>query len=235
MKTITFWVFITSVILPQVELAQGFINLNFESANLSAYGAGPAIIPTTNGIPGWTAYIGGSPQTSIVYNTVSTGAASVDLEGTNNDVGYPPIQGKYFVLLQGVTGELPTTASLGQTGQVPSDAMSLIYWGSVGIGNISFDGNVLPVTQTGTVGSYGIYEADIAPYAGQTGQLLFTANPNQFFFLDNIQFSPSPVPEPTALGLSVLGGLLLAWRRWKIRCSDPAQRCQPMTRAGGSG
>jgi hypothetical protein len=30
--------------------------------------------------------------------------------------------------------------------------------------------------------------------------------------LDNIQFSAEPVPEPGALGLFALGGLLLVWR-----------------------
>ncbi len=93
--------------------------------------------------------------------------------------------------------------------------MSLTFWGSVNTGNVTFDGNVLSLIQTGTVGSYNTYEADISAYAGQTGQLLFTAVPNQFLFLDNLQFSSMAVPEPTTLALTALGGAFLCLRRRK--------------------
>jgi hypothetical protein len=35
---------------------------------------------------------------------------------------------------------------------------------------------------------------------------------NNYVFLDSIQFSNLPVPEPGILGLSALGALLLGWR-----------------------
>ena len=35
--------------------------------------------------------------------------------------------------------------------------------------------------------------------------------------IDNIQFSNLPIPEPSVLGLSVSGGLLLGWRGLRQR------------------
>jgi hypothetical protein len=63
---------------------------------------------------------------------------------------------------------------------------------------------------------YHIYGADISAYAGQTGELRFTgvpAGPNSSgsAFIDNIEFSPIAIPEPTTL--SVLLGGLVRWPR----------------------
>ena len=61
--------------------------------------------------------------------------------------------------------------------------------------------------------NYTIYGADISAYAGQTGQLLFTAPLQTGALLDNIQFSSVAIPEPSALTLFALGSLLLGWHR----------------------
>jgi len=53
-----------------------------------------------------------------------------------------------------------------------------------------------------------IWGADISPFAGQTGTLGFFGAG----YLDNIQFSSEPIPEPGIVGLIVLGDLLLGWR-----------------------
>jgi hypothetical protein len=67
-KTKLISIIFTAALLSLAEsgFAQGFVNLDFEAANLSAYGAGPAAVPATNAIPGWTAYLGGVPQTDIL-------------------------------------------------------------------------------------------------------------------------------------------------------------------------
>jgi len=71
--------------------------------------------------------------------------------------------------------------------------------------------------------NYTVFGADISAYAGQTGELLFTApwqgEPGQSGFeedgmVDNIQFSSSPIPEPNEFSLVGLGALLLRFRRW---------------------
>lgn len=48
---------------------QGFVNLDFESANLSGYS--PGSVPATDAIPGWTTLTNGLPQQTIAYNAVS--------------------------------------------------------------------------------------------------------------------------------------------------------------------
>lgn len=67
---------------------------------------------------------------------------------------------------------------------------------------------------------------DIGAFAGNTETLAFLCQATaggtypedeNYFNLDNIQFSSSPVPEPGALTLSAVGSLFLAWRRWKTR------------------
>jgi hypothetical protein len=54
-------------------------------------------------------------------------------------------------------------------------------------------------------------------FDNQSEQMMFSAleGENNFWNIDDIQFSPSTVPEPSVLGFSALGGLFLAWRRWK--------------------
>jgi hypothetical protein len=81
---------------------------------------------------------------------------------------------------------------------------------------ITFSGQPLSFFVTDTTPNYSIYEADISAYAGQTGQLLFSlpahSSPGT---LDNILFSSTPVPEPGAFGLFVLGGVMFGLRHRK--------------------
>jgi len=83
---------------------------------------------------------------------------------------------------------------------------------------VSFDGvNLSPVT-LGTGPNYSIlYGANIAPYAGQTGTLAFTAVvpslSTSWIGLDDITFSATPEPSP--LVLTGIGGVLFAiYRRF---------------------
>jgi hypothetical protein len=167
-------------------------------------------VPTSDGMPEWTAYTYGNPQSTIVYNTLSLGAAAVSLQGPGSLE--PILQGGYTVILQGASGGTPGGAAIGQIGQIPLTARSLVFWGYVGLDNVSFDGQALPLIQTGNTAHYNIYGADISTFAGQSGELLFTAPPTYMDLVDNIQFSDQPVPEPSVLGLSVLGALLAGWR-----------------------
>ena len=197
--------------------AQGtFKNLDFEAANVSGYSS-PNYIPTTNAIPGWTAYLGGTPQAYILYNNETLGDAAVSLQGTNGI--YQPIQGRFFVLLQATfLASTPETAAIGQIGQVPVTAQSLIFWGDTsdsGLASdmqITFNGSDIPYSAIGGGTGYTVYGADISAFAGDTGQLLFTVFNNTYAQIDNIQFSNLPIPEPGVFGLSALGALLLGWR-----------------------
>jgi hypothetical protein len=203
--------------------SQGFVNLNFESANVSEQISHNTSV--ANAIPGWNAYISGVLQTTIWCNDVPLSAPEVCLINTNSPNFSQTISGKYYLELWGEFnpsgGQISTnSAAIGQTGQVPLTAKTLIFWGNIGGLVATFNGQPLNFFETDSTASYNIYSADISAFAGQTGQLLFT---DPFYSnglggpatLDNIQFSSSPVPEPSALGLSALGGLFLACRRRK--------------------
>jgi hypothetical protein len=71
---------------------------------------------------------------------------------------------------------------------------------------------------------YTVYEANVSSFAGLANQQLNISavagsqigSQSSEIILDNIQFSPTPVPEPSGLPLAALGtGLagLLRWRR----------------------
>ena len=187
------------------------MNLNFESANLSPYGVGPAIVPVTDAIPGWTAYISGAPQTDIAYNGASLGGAQINIESAANPNGFPTIQGNYFIWLEPNSGGSPSqSAAIGQTGQIPASDESLTFWGNYN-GALSFDGEALDYTQIGTGSTYSIYAADISSFDDETGQLLFTASFGSGGFIDNIQFSPDAVPEPGELALMGFGGAVVVF------------------------
>ena len=173
--------------------AQSFMNLDFEDASLSGYSAGPA--PTIDGIPGWTAYFGGTALTSINYDVY--GGTGVFIYNSTN------LEGNYYV---DVVGTLSQPASIGQTGTIPATAESLIWWGFGG--EVTFNGRQLAVSNMGGGAHYAIFAADVSAFAGQTGQLLFTST----FYpsasgqtIDNIHFSL--VPEPSVLILLGLGGV----------------------------
>jgi hypothetical protein len=204
------------LVLRQNAQGQGFVNLDFENATVILDG-GPANIDASSAIPGWTAY---APliQPVIAYDSTSLGGAMVALEDANapSGGGPLPIQGNYSMLLQGSTG--PTAAaSIGQTGQIPLNALSLTFFLSLNSSlQVTFNGQIIPLVQIGSTSNYDIMGGNVSAFSGQTGQLLFTALPNGGYgLLDNIQFSPLAVPEPSELALGALGTLLLAFRRWR--------------------
>ncbi|MEI6078665.1 MAG: PEP-CTERM sorting domain-containing protein [Verrucomicrobiota bacterium] len=198
--------------------SQGFLNLNFEDAKFvfdPVSGYYPTAVYANKAIPGWTAYAGRSPLSEILLNNVFISGGMVSIIGANSGFGPASIEGSYYILLAGnnYAGSL-NTAGIGQTGTIPLNAASLTFWGNFPSDGVSFNGQNLTTFQTGSTSLYNIYAANISAYAGQTGQLLFTTHPGGINYLDNIQFTNSPVPEPGSVALLVAGGLLGAWR-WK--------------------
>src|ERR1041385_269589 len=128
MKTIIsiiFAVSFASLALPAY--AQGtFGNLNFEQANPIPLGS-PSIVATTNGLPKWTAYFNNSPLNQIFYDTTSLGGAAVSLHDAAS-LEFQPIQGNYSVFLQGSGSGPAASAAVGQTGQIPANAVSVRFW-----------------------------------------------------------------------------------------------------------
>jgi hypothetical protein len=210
MKAIKPFVVISLFILWQNAQGQGFLNLAFENTTITTIHnpGGDTYAATT---PGWTVntvnYVNGDPN-SVPYNNIAIDSPAVNLEGT--DCPFPSVRaiaGNYSFFLQGGSRFSLNTdgASIGQIGQIPTGALSLIYWGSSM--NVSFDGQSLGLVVLGSTPNYNIYGADISAFVGQTGQLLFSVPWQSGAILDNIQFSTSSVPEPSTFALVGLGGL----------------------------
>jgi hypothetical protein len=205
--------------------SQGFEDLNFEDATIvqdtSSFGY-PYTVYANDAIPGWTiagCYLG---TNDITYNTVSLGSTDISILGIN---GSPSsLDGAYSVLLYG--GVTAPSASISQTGLVPANAVSILFIAHTvappvgGTLLVSLGGQNIPFFALSTEANYTLYGGNIpSGLAGQSEQLMLSAleGENNYWNIDDIQFSPLSVPEPSVLGLSALGGLLLAWRRWKAR------------------
>ncbi len=193
-------------------LSQGFLNLNFESAKIDGNLTFNQI-DATNAFPGWTVV---APY--IFYDDRSLSGASISIIDTNPPSSFVPIHRKYYALLIGADPKIYGSTfaiSIGQTGQIPSWAASISFWGNDQGMQITFNGQPLDFSVSGSTANYNIYSADISAFAGQTGPLLFTVPPSYGGTLDNIQFSSSPIPEPGTFALVGLGALLLGWRRYR--------------------
>ena len=199
--------------------SQGFVNLDFESASIIPLVGGPYYpysILVANAVPGWTVNIGGVQVSQITYNDPTAGSAGATLWATNG----AQISGRYSVDLTGsIDGT--TAASISQSSLVPVTANSILFEAQPGFGAlvISLGGQSLSFFALSSGSNYTLYGADVSAFAGQTEQLTFSAlgysQRLNYWNIDNIQFSSSPVPEPGALGLFALGGALLSLRRWK--------------------
>ena len=168
-------------------------------------------------MPGWSFYdaeAGGQ----IGHNTLSAGGAAVAIEGPS----YPSsdiLQGNYTAYVNGSEFGPPTSAYIDQTGQIPMGSMSIqFYVDQSGFANfqVTFAGNLIPTTQIGSGPNYYIMGGNISAYAGDSGNLQFTALPGTGGFLDNILFSTSPVPEPGVLALLTTGAVIVGLGRRKM-------------------
>src|SRR6266404_384095 len=118
-----------------------FVNLDFEHP-ITPLMPVNFLVPTTNAIPGWSAYAYGNSAASVSYNTLTLGAAAPSLQGPGSSD--PIIQGSYIVYLQGACSG-PGSAAVGQVGQIPLGTKSLLFWGSITL-DVSFNGQIMPLT-----------------------------------------------------------------------------------------
>jgi len=197
---------------------QSFQNLNFEQAVITPDPSSPYYpygVFASSAIPGWTA-VGFISPTDILYNDISLGATSVSLVGVSDPFGPNSLNGAYSIDLYGGVQGPAAGASINQTGLVPSGAASIRFIAQGGFGPllVSLGGQNIPISALSTGPNYTTYAGDVSAFAGQVEQLSFTTPQgiNNYWNLDDIQFSVSPVPEPGTLGLFAICILFLCWR-----------------------
>ena len=210
---------------PFICFSQGFVNLDFENANVSGYSPNSSSVPTDAAFPGWTTVyyqpgFGDQPVSQVAYDAISIGGAIISVNDTNTGFGFVPLEGQFSAFLFG--GSSDVSSAISQTGLVPASAKSIRMeignYMAIGSFSVSLNGQMVEMVPLGTFSTYTLYGGDILPFVNQVATLSITAagvtsgpGPNPVL-LDDIQFSSSPVPEPSAFALSTLGGLLLAWR-----------------------
>jgi hypothetical protein len=203
-----------------------FINLDFEAGTLVVTDQS-FIVQAAPALPGWSALFNGTPRTTIAYNTHAISLWDVSIHDAASIYG--KISGTFSVALQGgVSGPGPGGSTMGygaiaQNGTVPSDARSVLFSANIGGPlEVSVMGEVLPFVGLASQPNYTTYGVDVTRFAGQSGELRFSAPFGGFgrlVMIDDIRFSTQVVPEPTTSALACAGlGILLSLKRcWDRR------------------
>jgi hypothetical protein len=207
---------------------QVFTNLDFSSANIPSGTPQGSMVPASEAIPGWIGYLGNTQQTSVLYDNLFIGSAAIAILDTNWG-GVIPGNNFTVALQAGASGSGNVSASIAQTGLIPSTARSILFEASLPYAagwQVTIAGQNIPVTQISAIDSYnGVYAGDVSAYSGKVANLEFTAlsggGPTVNLYLDSISFSTSIIPEPSTFGLFALAGLLFSLRRWRSQRNLP--------------
>ncbi|HEX3626094.1 MAG TPA: hypothetical protein VH280_11785 [Verrucomicrobiae bacterium] len=203
MKTIAA-VLVLAVIVAASARGQGFLNLDFESAyglpgSPVKYGE---LVSVTNALPGWTANVDKNALSDINYvsNMIYGVSTLVELEG-----GSLTLSGDFSV-------RLDSGGSISQTGLVPDNAESLQF---EAIANaqpnlyVILGGQSLSYSVLFAGSGYDVYGANIpAEMDGLMETLTFGIEGPSYSVLDNIEFSPQIIPEPSEFGLIGVGAVV---------------------------
>ena len=184
-----------------------FQNLDFEAAKIVMVDGTTYNVATSNALPGWSASSVSGSLGVVSYN-IFTFIPTVGLYGSNSYA----ISGNFSVWLS-------YGGSISQTGLLPETTQSLLlkegtdppFFISANL-ELSFNGAPLPLVIVSNAPNFVLYGADIAAFAGQTGNLTVTGGG----LLDDISFSPAVVPEPDAVLLVITGAILFIFHRRKL-------------------
>ena len=211
--------------------AQAFQNLDFEAAqNIPVFDphGHPWTMSPEDALPHWNCFYGTNQFGWAWYNDLALDSAAVGIMGSNSPLFvYVPaglLDGQYCASLQAATMSAGSySASIGQIGQIPSNAKSITFGGSYAF-SVSFAGNQIPMEISIPEGNYNVYTGDVSQFAGQTGELLITSY-NHFSFIDDIQFSPDAIPEPSTFALAAVALTMLfgIWSTHTVYQRPPPQ------------
>jgi hypothetical protein len=201
--------------------AQGFVNLNFESANVSGFSPNSSDVPISSALPGWSGFYGSTPVNQVWYDGISLGGTVISVVDTNvSPSSFDPIQGVYSAYLFGGSS---AAATISQTGLVPTGTKSLqVEIQSRGTPfDVTLGGQTLNMLPLQTSSAFTLYGANIPnSFAGSSETLSFTSPipsgvPPNFLEVDDIIFSQNGVPEPGTLTLASCGTILFGCHRWR--------------------
>ncbi len=201
-------------------LAQGtFRNLDFEQAIVIPHDVTYGFLDWNLAAPGWT-HSTGSDTSIIYYGSRHVGVSQAYLLMDNISPIWAPqtqLAGRYSLMISsgffnsvdGSGGFI--NAFISQTGQIPDTARSvqLLADGPV---RITVNGTPVPILSLGG----NLYGGDVSAFAGSTAELKIINAwelDRRRTVLDNITFSPIPVPEPHTLVLMGFWGILLVNHR----------------------
>lgn len=201
-----------------------FQNLDFEQARTNTAvrnGVGDVYGPIQDLLPGWRLEKFGGGVTGVQTNTgLNTQAPGIGFDTLLTTDYYRNTFSGQFAFAMSAGGIFNIGYSLSQVGDVPSDAKSLRFFNFIGRFELWINGSLMPVfytdapSQAKAGARFGA--ADVSAYAGKEILLEFRPLPADaianFSGLDNISFSPIPVPEPSSVvlffcGVSVLLGV----------------------------
>jgi hypothetical protein len=229
------WSVVVSLSLFQTVSGQGFQNQGFEANPILV---GPDLgIGSRYVIPDWTVSFNNTPQQSGVW----IGAYILDYTTAAIFVSPSAkvIAGSQSVFLAASSYEAAvggfSTESISQTGTVPSMANSiqfklgtiLGFGGTVDLGQpqnnfyVTLNDQIVPLQIIANNGSYLTLAGDVSMWAGQSAQVSIGVGvPYQPFdngeilysgIIDDVSFSPSPVPEPKVLSIFFFSVLFILW------------------------
>lgn len=203
-----------------------FQNLSFEAANIVPPNQA-GLFQFSQVFPGWTGYIGTNQAPVALLNGLSLGGAVCSLitRYTPSDSN-AVISGTYTAVISVGEDQIINNspeiigAALAQNGMIPTTARSIGFSvGSMSYLNsllVTFNGQEIPIFPSFQGANFTFFLGDVSSFAGQSGELRFSSlpAPGPFgnVFLDNIQFSNQPIPEPSSVCLFCLGALLFGWR-----------------------
>lgn len=206
-----------------------FVNLDFEQAQV-VFTTPPIYISAAAAFPGWQVLANGQPFDGGGYNYSGIGEPVMGLydRPVSGILSQGPLQGLYTALPRR-SSDGSVRVSLRQVGDVPPGTQTLRILGA----NrrpppvVMLESQALQFVQTTTSpfpgGEFPVeFAADIAQFSGAPGTRLEIISPpigiDAFAFIDDIRFSPAPIPEPRSLALLISVPTL--WlprrrRRWR--------------------
>ncbi len=210
------WFFAMAVAATSARAQGTFQNLDFESARVGLVTNALPQVAVSEALPSWSASDGTDQLSTIaVYPAfpVTGGFLSpVDLIASATD----SLDGNFSVILGAGSGSpVPAHGTISQTGRVPVGVHSLLFKAALIPGStlqVSLGGASLSYVALSTQPKDTVYGADISAFAGDTAELIFMAA-TRGAEIDDIEFSPQIVPEPSVLALAgAAASLFLCWR-----------------------